>query len=91
MVRTTADSAVQPQAGVAARHTTGSVTSPDGTPIGYRQVGHGPGLVILHGAMSGGDHHMQLAAALADAHTVYLPDRRGRGQSGPYRAGSVIT
>jgi pimeloyl-ACP methyl ester carboxylesterase len=33
---------------------------------------------------------MQLAEALADAHTVYLPDRRGRGLSGPYRAGSAI-
>ena len=61
-----------------------SVTSRDGTKIGYRQLGHGPGLVLLHGTMSSGLHHTQLAEALADDFTVYLPDRRGRGLSGPY-------
>lgn len=65
-------------------YTTGSVTSRDGTTIGYRQLGHGPGLVLLHGAMESAQSHMQLAGALADAFTVYLPDRRGRGLSGPY-------
>lgn len=68
-------------------YTTGSVTSRDGTTIGYRQLGHGPGLVLLHGAMESATSHMQLAAALADAFTVYLPDRRGRGLSGPYGEG----
>jgi pimeloyl-ACP methyl ester carboxylesterase len=34
--------------------------------------------------MSSSQNHMQLAEALADAFTVYLPDRRGRGLSGPY-------
>jgi pimeloyl-ACP methyl ester carboxylesterase len=63
--------------------TTGAVTSRDGTLIGYRQVGHGPGLVVLHGSMQWAGSHMRLAAALADAFTVYLPDRRGRGTSGP--------
>lgn len=63
--------------------TTGSVTSRDGATIGYRQLGHGPGLVLLHGAMESAQSHMQLAGALADAFTVYLPDRRGRGLSGP--------
>lgn len=61
-----------------------SVTSRDGTDIGYRQLGHGPGVVLLHGTMSSGLHHTQLAEALADDFTVYLPDRRGRGLSGPY-------
>ncbi|HLZ09766.1 MAG TPA: alpha/beta hydrolase, partial [Chloroflexota bacterium] len=28
--------------------------------------------------------HLQLALALAETFTVYLPDRRGRGRSGPY-------
>ncbi len=65
-------------------YTTGSVTSKDGTAIGYRQLGHGPGVVLLHGMMSSGQNHMQLAEALADAFTVYVPDRRGRGLSGPY-------
>lgn len=66
--------------------TIGSVTSRDGTTIGYRQLGQGPGVVLLHGSMSSGYNHMQLAEALADAFTVYLPDRRGRGLSGPYAA-----
>ncbi len=65
-------------------NTTSSVTSQDGTTIGYRQLGHGPGVVLLHGAMESAHSHMQLAEALADAFTVYLPDRRGRGLSGPY-------
>ena len=64
-----------------------TVTSTDGATIGYRQVGHGPGVVLLHGAMSSGHNHMQLASALADAFTVVVPDRRGRGLSGPHRPG----
>src|SRR5260370_37800186 len=63
---------------------TGSVPSQDGTTIGYRQLGHGPGVVLLHGAMESAQSHMQLAEALADTFTIYLPDRRGRGLSGPY-------
>jgi len=66
--------------------TTRSVTSLDGTTIGYRRVGHGPGLVMLHGSMESSSSHLQLAQELADVATVYLPDRRGRGLSGPYRA-----
>jgi pimeloyl-ACP methyl ester carboxylesterase len=34
--------------------------------------------------MESAQSHMGLAEALADAFTVYLPDRRGRGRSGPY-------
>ncbi len=68
------------------RYTTGSVTSKDGTIIGYRQLGHGPGIVALHGAMESAQSHMQLAEALADAFTIYLPDRRGRGLSGAFGA-----
>jgi len=66
------------------QYTTGCVVSRDGTTIGYRQLGQGPGLVVLHGAMESAQSHLQLAEALADAYTVYLPDRRGRGLSGPY-------
>lgn len=61
----------------------GSVTSKDGTTIGYRQLGQGPGIVLIHGAMESARSHRQLAEALADTFTVYLPDRRGRGRSGP--------
>ena len=62
-----------------------AVTPADGTTIGYRQLGEGPGVILLHGAMSSSYNHVQLAKALADTFTVYLPDRRGRGVSGPYR------
>ena len=63
--------------------TTHTVTSRDGTLIAYRQLGRGPGLVILHGAMETGLSHLELAEALAGCFTVILPDRRGRGLSGP--------
>ena len=69
---------------------TGSVVSRDGTTIGYRQLGRGPGLVVLHGAMESSQSHLQLAQALADGFTVYLPDRRGRGMSGPYGKGHAV-
>ena len=69
---------------------TGSVISKDGTTIGYRQLGRGPGLIVLHGAMESARSHMQLAEALAPSFTVYLPDRRGRGLSGPYGRGYRI-
>jgi pimeloyl-ACP methyl ester carboxylesterase len=68
----------------------GSVTSKDGTAIGYRAFGCGPGVVLVHGTMSSGRHHTQLAEALGDNFTVYVPDRRGRGLSGPYRPADGI-
>lgn len=58
------------------------VTSKDGTTIGYRKVGHGPGLVLVHGAMRSSQDFMKLAKDLSDSFTVYVPDRRGRGLSG---------
>lgn len=64
-------------------YTIGTLTSADGTTIGYRQIGNGPGLLLLHGGLQASQHYMRLAAALADAFTVYVPDRRGRGLSGP--------
>lgn len=64
--------------------TTGFVTAKDGAIIGYHQLGQGPGLVVLHGAFESGRSHIQLADALADHFTVYLPDRRGRGLSGAF-------
>jgi pimeloyl-ACP methyl ester carboxylesterase len=68
-----------------AEMTTGSVVSKDGTRIGYLRVGRGPAVVLLHGSNESARSHTQLALALADAFTVYLPDRRGRGMSGPHR------
>ena len=71
----------------AAELTTGSATSADGTTIGYLRAGTGPAVVLLHGGNESARSHTQLALALADAFTVYLPDRRGRGRSGPHRPG----
>jgi pimeloyl-ACP methyl ester carboxylesterase len=65
--------------------TSGRVTSRDGTPIGYLKTGRGPAVVILHGSMESARSHTLLAEALAGDFTVYLPDRRGRGMSGPHR------
>jgi pimeloyl-ACP methyl ester carboxylesterase len=64
---------------------TGSVVSKDGTRIGYLRVGQGPAVVRLHGGNESARSHTRLALALADTFTVYLPDRRGRGLSGPHR------
>jgi pimeloyl-ACP methyl ester carboxylesterase len=61
----------------------GSVRSRDGTAIGYRQFGEGPGVVAVHGAGQAAQNLSKLAAALSDTFTVYVPDRRGRGRSGP--------
>src|SRR5664279_2193880 len=68
---------------VAATYLTGCVMSADGTSIGYRQLGHGPGLVLVHGGGQSAQNLMDLASALSGDFTVYVPDRRGRGTSGP--------
>ena len=70
-----------------AEMTAGSVTSADGTAIGYLRTGDGPAVVVLHGSNESARSHTQLAMALAGEFTVYLPDRRGRGLSGPHRPG----
>jgi pimeloyl-ACP methyl ester carboxylesterase len=66
------------------QYTTGTVTSADGTMLGYRQIGSGPGVVLLGGGYLASQHYMSLAGALSDAFSVYVPDRRGRGLSGPH-------
>ncbi len=71
-------SSTQPSAPMA------SVRSRDGTTIGYRRLGDGPGVVLLHGGGQASQNLMTLAGALSDCFTIYLPDRRGRGMSGPY-------
>jgi pimeloyl-ACP methyl ester carboxylesterase len=65
-------------------YTTGSVTSNDGTVISYRRMGNGPGVVLLHGAVMSSQLFMKLGTALSDSFTVCIPDRRGRGLSGPF-------
>ena len=62
---------------------TGSTVSKDGTGIGYKYLGKGPGLLIVHGGFRASQHYMALAKHLADEFTVYVMDRRGRNESGP--------
>jgi pimeloyl-ACP methyl ester carboxylesterase len=63
---------------------TEQVRSADGTTIGYRSLGHGPALILLHGGMLASQDFTKLAAALSTDFTVHVPDRRGRGLSGPH-------
>lgn len=62
-------------------HTVDSAISKDGTKIGYWKYGHGPGVIIVQGAMGTAYHYNELSIALAKDFTVYVPDRRGRGMS----------
>ncbi len=61
-----------------------TVTSKDGTTIGYTATGDGPPLVLVDGAMChrGMGPSQAIAATLADRFTVHSYDRRGRGESG---------
>ncbi len=62
----------------------GEVLSADGTSIGYRRYGTtGPGVVLVHGGGQAAQNLHRLAVALADSYVVWVPDRRGRGRSGP--------
>ena len=61
-----------------------SVVSADGTTIAYREQGNGPGLVLVHGGLQAARNFTQLAEALSTSFRVYVPDRRGRGGSGPF-------
>jgi pimeloyl-ACP methyl ester carboxylesterase len=60
------------------------VRSLDSTKIGYRKMGNGPGLVLLHGGANSSQHFMELGDCLSKDFTVYIPDRRGRGLSGDF-------
>jgi pimeloyl-ACP methyl ester carboxylesterase len=67
------------------------VISSDGTRIGYRRVGAGPGLVLVQGSFGTIANFSELADLLASDFTVYLPDRRGRGLSPrPYSADHTL-
>ncbi|MEU4421935.1 alpha/beta hydrolase [Actinoplanes sp. NPDC024001] len=57
------------------------------TDIRWRAFGGGPKVVLLHGGMQTSASFTKLARALATSFTVYVPDRRGRGHSGPAAPG----
>ena len=56
--------------------------STDGTEIAGRVLGHGPALVLVHGAIGDGDTAWEaMLPHLTDRFTCYLPSTRGRGLS----------
>lgn len=62
---------------------TATVTSSDGTTIGYETLGSGDGLIVVGGVLRAARDYMDLARSLADSFTVHVMHRRGRGMSGP--------
>lgn len=60
-----------------------SVISKDGTTIAFETVGQGPAVLMVNGAFGYRDFYgeRELAALLSKDFTVYLYDRRGRGES----------
>lgn len=66
-----------------------TVTSNDGTRIGYEIHGEGPPLVLLHGSAETRQAWNPLRPHLADRFTLVVPDRRGRGKSGDADAYSL--
>src|SRR5688572_661993 len=58
------------------------VASADGTRIAYERIGSGPPLILVGGLLSDRKGGVPLAQALADDFTVFVFDRRGRGESG---------
>ncbi|MCW3083481.1 MAG: alpha/beta hydrolase [Bacteroidetes bacterium] len=62
----------------------------DGTKIGYREIGSGPGVILVHGGLQSSLNFTMLAKLLSVDFTVYIPDRRGRGLSGPYNPNDTI-
>jgi pimeloyl-ACP methyl ester carboxylesterase len=73
-----------------------TVTSSDGTRIAFERVGQGPPVVVVDGAFlyrAIDPWTPAFAEQLADRHTVYTYERRGRGNSGdtpPYAVAREI-
>jgi pimeloyl-ACP methyl ester carboxylesterase len=70
--------------------TTETVKSADGTRIAVDRAGNGPAVVLVGAVLStraGDILTSPLLGELADRHTVYFYDRRGRGDSDPVPAG----
>jgi pimeloyl-ACP methyl ester carboxylesterase len=65
------------------------VRSADGTRIGFRRLGSGPAIVMVHGCVSTHTAWTRAAKLLSGRYTCFAMDRRGRSHSGvgrsPYR------
>lgn len=59
-----------------------TIGSADGTSLVVRVSGNGPALVLVHGTTGSKDSWALVEPLLAEHHTVWNYDRRGRGQSG---------
>lgn len=59
----------------------GRVTSRDGSIIGFRTVGTGPPMLLVHGSIVDRRSWGGVRARLAEHYTVHVLDRRGRGLS----------
>jgi pimeloyl-ACP methyl ester carboxylesterase len=66
------------------------VHSVDGAAIAYDKTGHGSPLLIIHGDYVDHTQWSTTVPFLAQEYTVYAMDRRGHGQSDPYRAGHTL-
>jgi surfactin synthase thioesterase subunit len=62
-------------------YTVDTVTSKDGTLIGYRRYGSGPAVVLVQGAIGVAQSFHELASDLSADFSVYVPERRGRPMS----------
>jgi pimeloyl-ACP methyl ester carboxylesterase len=63
-----------------------TTSSADGTIITYDTIGQGPGLIIVHGALSDMEEYTQLAISLSGRFTIHLMQRRDRnGQHKGYK------
>jgi hypothetical protein len=51
----------------------GFVASADGTRIGYRQLGRGPGVVLLRGGVNASQHLMRLGSVLENSYELTCP------------------
>ena len=68
----------------------GQARADDGTAIGYRVAGDGPVLVLVHSAAADARQWERLVPHLVGSFTTVCMERRGRGRSGPYRAGHAL-
>ena len=59
-----------------------TVRSSDGTALAVRVSGDGPSMVLVHGTTGSKDSWAFVEPLLAEEHTVWNYDRRGRGESG---------
>jgi pimeloyl-ACP methyl ester carboxylesterase len=81
--------AVSIQGAAVRRWDMSTLTSTDGTTIGYERSGSGPAIVFVVGAFNDRNTLAPLAAELAGDFTVVTYDRRARGDSGDTKPWSI--